>query len=185
MLIEGPFLTKYINSHAHHYTISRNMHSNCGSCDHPTKSDAWSFLGKSQNMPTTLSNDRIVTWVTQTSSKLIKPSSLVNFRINSSVSAWKPFFPCVKFPIKEVKVQSSLHWALLHFFSTYNLLSIVVSCYPLGLGCSKKQISPRCLSFRRAQISNFRFSSWKLTVCRHFLSSPNILAPEVSPLFAD
>ena len=36
VLIEGSFLTKYTNSHAHQYTIQHNMHSNFGSCDLPT-----------------------------------------------------------------------------------------------------------------------------------------------------
>ena len=36
VLIEGSLLTKYTRSHAHQYTIQRNMHSNFGSCELPT-----------------------------------------------------------------------------------------------------------------------------------------------------
>ena len=36
VLIEGSLLTKYTNIHAHQYTRQRKMHSNYGSCEHPT-----------------------------------------------------------------------------------------------------------------------------------------------------
>ena len=36
VLIEGSFLTKYTNGHAHQYAIQHNMHSNFCSCDLPT-----------------------------------------------------------------------------------------------------------------------------------------------------